>query len=78
MADQGDGCGLLTLADSCPAVLCALMLSVGGAAGTAQARHSDQVIAQPAQLSPEKFLPSQQPSCGFGVQGSLSAEHPTC
>jgi len=38
------------------AALCALVLSMGGAAGTIQARQSDQAIAQPAHFSLEKFL----------------------
>lgn len=50
-----------------PAVLCALELSMGGAARTIQARQSDQVIAQPAHL---RLL-------GVSVE-FLSAEHPAC
>lgn len=61
-----------------PAVLCAVVVSMGGAAGTIQARQSDQVVAQPDHLSLEKFFLNHQPSCGFSGIGFLSAEHPTC
>lgn len=65
----GTHCGCLTLMHLCPASLrlyfFVLVLSMGGAAGTIQARQSDQVIAQPAHWCLEKFLPNHQPSWGF-------------